>query len=259
LANSSYIANEKIVLQFSPTQSGFDYEINTIIDNRHICQLFKWAFDGDNTVERSGIARNVICLNCKNSEQILAINEDILNSVKSNYLLFQKKTTEQYIEMKNQISEFIVNASKQLQEIIHDLIDGLKNNFIAVIMFLITIILTDSIDWDDIIRTGGLNKDLVFVINIFYVASIAYLVVTFVAMIVKWTFLKAGYKQLKDNYKEVLDEKDLEKAFNDDNVIKKAKRKIIISSMIIGVVWIIFLIIIYYFINQVGKASILIP
>jgi hypothetical protein len=259
LANSSYIANEKIVLQFSPIQSGFDYEINTIIDNRYVCQLFKWAFDGDNAVERSGIARNVICLNCKNAEQILAINEDILNSVKSNYLLYQKKTTEQYIEMKNQISEFIVDASKQLQEIIHDLIDGLKNNFIAVIMFLITIVLTDSIDWDDFIRTGALNQDLLFVTRIFIFASMAYLMVTYVAMVVKWSFFKAGYKQLKANYKDVLDEKDLVNAFNNDSVIKKAKWKIIISAIIIGVVWIAFLTAIYYFINQVGKTNIVIP
>jgi hypothetical protein len=259
LANSSYVVDEKIVLQFSPAQSGFDYEINAIVDNRYICQLFKWAFDGDNAVERAGITRNVICLNCKKAEQILAIDEDVLNSVKSNYVLFQKKTTEQYIEMKNQISAFIIDASKQLQEMVHDLIDGLKNNFVAVIMFLITIILTDSIDWDDFLTTGNLNQDLMFVTKIFITASGVYLIVTIAAMIVKWRFFKVGYNQLKDNYKEVLDERDLENAFKKDIVIKDARRKIIISAIVIGVVWIGFLIAVHYFVNQEGRASAVIP
>lgn len=259
LANSSYMVEGKIVLQFSPVQSGFDYEINAILDNRHICQLFKWAFDDDNAVERAGIIRNVICLNCKKAEQILTINEDTCSSVKSNYVLYQKRTTEQYIEMKNQISLFIIDASKQLQEMIYGLIDGLKNNFIAVIMFLITIILTDSVDWDDFLTTGSLNQDLIFVTKIFITASVAYLIVTFVAMIVKWCFFKAGYNQLKSNYKEIFDEKDMKNTFEQDKVIKDAKRKIIIAAIAIGVVWIGFLIVIYYFVNHTGQASTVIP
>jgi hypothetical protein len=251
LANSSYLISGKIVLQFSPAQSGFDYEINAIAVNRNICQIFKWVFDGDNAVERAGITRNVISLNCKKADQILAIDEDILSSAKSNYLLYQKKTTEQYIEMKNQISTFIIDASKQLQEMIHDLVDGLKNNFIAVILFLITIILTDSVDWDDFLTTGNLNKDLLIVTKIFIAASLAYLIVTFVAMLVKWGFFRAGYDQLKSNYKEVLDEKDMENAFDQHLILKHAKCKIIVAAVIIGAVWIGFLISIYCFINYV--------
>lgn len=255
LANSSYLIDEKIVLQFSPTQSGFDYEIKNIVDNRYICQIFKWAYGGENSVERVGIARNVICINCKKAEQIIEIDEDILNSIKSNYMLYQRKTTEQYIEMKNQISSFIVDSSKQLQEMIHGLIDGLKNNFIAVIMFLITIILTDSVDWEDFLNTGVLSQDLTFVTKIFVVASTAYLVVTFVAMIVKWLFFKSAYLQLKSNYKEVFDAKDMNKAFDDDKIVKKARVKIIIAAIVIGVVWIVFLGVIYYFISQVSQVK----
>ncbi|MEG2483660.1 MAG: hypothetical protein RR964_09650 [Lachnospiraceae bacterium] len=252
MANSSYLIDEKIVLQFSPTQSGFDYELKNIIDNRYICQIFKWAYEGQNSVERTGIARNVIYINCKKSEQIIGIDEDIWSSIKSNYMLYQRKTTEQYIEMKNQISTFIVDSSKQLQEMIHDLIDGLKNNFIAVIMFLITIILTDSVDWEDFLNTGVLSQDLTFVTKIFIAASTAYLIVTFIAMIVKWLFFKSAYIQLKLNYKEVFDEKDMNKAFDDDKIVKKARIKIVIAAIVIGVIWIAFLGIIYYFISQVG-------
>ncbi len=259
LANSSYIVNGKMVLQFSPEQGGFDYEINTIVDNRHICQLFKWAFEGDNTVERAGITRNVICLNCKKADQISAIGEDIWSSIKSNYVLYQRKTTEQYIEMKNQISTFIIDSSKQLQEMIHDLIDGLKNNFIAVIMFLITIILTDSVDWDDFLKTGSLSQDLMFVTKIFITASVAYLLVTFVAMIVKWWFFRMSYNQLKSNYKEILDKRDMENTFEQDKVIKEAKTKIITAAVVIGIVWIGFLIVIYCFVNHAGQVKAVVP
>lgn len=259
LANSSYLIDGKIVLQFSPTQSGFDYELKEIANNQHICQLFKWVYEGQNAVERAGIARNVIYLNCKKSEDILEIGEEIWNSIKSNYVLYQRKTTEQYIEMKNQISTFIVDSSKQLQEMLHDLIDGLKNNFIAVIMFLITIILTDSVNWDDFLNTGILSEDLTFVTKIFVIASTAYLLVTFVAMFVKWMFFRNSYEQLRSSYKEVLDKKDLDNAFDNDKVIKKARNKIIVAAIVIAFVWICFLGSIYYFVNNVGQVELAEP
>ncbi|MBR0596451.1 hypothetical protein [Sinanaerobacter chloroacetimidivorans] len=249
LANSSYIIGEKMVLQFSPSQQGFAYNINLIAENTNACQLFNWAFGGENAVERTGITRNVICLNCKTADQILGINEEIWNSVKSNYILYQKKTTEQYIEMKKQISAFIVDSSKQLQELIYNLIEGLKNNFIAVIMFLITIILTDSIDWEDFLATHSLNQDLIFVTRIFIAASSAYLLVTYIAMIIKWLFFKKGYHQLKDSYKEIFDDKDLENAFEHDKVINTAKKNIIIAAILIGVVWVGFIVSVYFFTN----------
>jgi hypothetical protein len=126
-------------------------------------------------------------------------------------------------------------------------------------MFLITIILTDSVDWDEFLTTGSLSQDLMFVTKIFIAASVAYLLVTFVAMTVKWWFFRTSYNQLKSNYKEVLDERDMDNAFEQDKVIKEARTKIIIAAVVIGVVWVSFLIVIYCFVNYAGQVNAVIP
>ena len=54
--------------------------------------------------------------------------------------------------MKNKISECIVDSAKQMQELSHDVVEAFRNNFVAVIVFLMTVLLTDSIDFSQFLE-----------------------------------------------------------------------------------------------------------
>lgn len=241
LSYSSHIVNDQVVLQLSPSAANMVLTYAEAVPCQYICDLYQWAFDGDHAIERVGIVRNLLELNCKTVADLTLKDDSLLISAKSNYILFQKKTVDKYIELKNSISLAIVEATNNMQEILQTLVDAVRNNFVAVIMFLITVIITDSISWDDLTSGSVLNPDLLCVIKVFCISSFLYLLVTLLSVILKWLFFSRGYKEIKANYTDLLDDDDLQRAFDNDRAINYVKRTIIIASSITSTIWIIFL------------------
>lgn len=239
LAHTSQIVSDNIVLQFDASNPGFTFKLDSIAGNRSVCRIFDWAFHCDNVVERASIARNVIAIRCKSESDLMSLGDDVLNSVISNFNIYQKSSTEKYIETKNKIADLIVESTKQVQELTHDLVESLRNNFMAMAMFLLTTLLTDSIDVDDVIQGKPLSAELILVLDIFVAFSAAYLVVTYISAFFKWRMFIRGYNQLKKYYSGLLDGKDLEEAFaNGDESVNKTRDSILIAGGIILVIWI---------------------
>ena len=249
LANNSHLLDNQLLMCLLTGSKDLIFSLGEVTTNTVINELFYWGFDSDSYIERIGIIRNVLADNCNTEDVLQGIGDDIFSSVKSNYMLFQKKIVEQYVEMKKQISTFIVDSTKQMQDIVQGIADALKNNFIAVIMFLITVLITDSVDWEDITSKNILNQDLVIIIKIFVLASAFYLVITLLATVFKWRTLSLGYKDLKKNYSNVLDSNDLEIAFQKDVFLKRSRMRLIICSIIVSIGWITFLILVNSIIN----------
>lgn len=255
IANSAYLNSDKLVMQFDPAGNAYDFTLNEIKFNSMWRNIFEWIYDADTAVERAAIARNIISINCKTAEQLAGITEIVLGSIKSNFVIYQKSTVDKYIDAKKSIADNIVETSKQIQEMTHEMTSGLRNNFLAVIMFLITVILTDSMDWDELI-SGGIPKDIVYMSYLFAVASVFYLIITLFGTAKKWGYCSKGYEQLKNNYKELLEENDLERIFKDDSMIKDAKKQVIKDSIFIGVIWILFLAIMVVFFYRMQKSTV---
>ena len=244
LAYSSQIANDQVVLQLSPATGNISFTYKEAFHSQYICDLYQWAFIGDHAIERIGIVRNLLELNCQSAEALNLKDESLLLSAKSNFILFQKKTIDKYIELKNSISLAIVEATNNMQETLQTLVDAVRNNFIAVVMFLITVIITDSVSWDDFINGTVLNSDLLLVIKIFCISSFLYLLVTLIGIKLKWAFFSRGYNEIKRNYSDLLDKNDLLRAFDNDRAIKHVRNSIIIASSITTIIWILFLFVI---------------
>lgn len=138
--------------------------------------------------------------------------------------------------MKNKLSEFIVESAEQLQELAHDLAEGFRNNFVAVIVFLMTVLLTDSIDFSSFTQ-AKVSSNIVAVCGIFTFASLLYMVVTIIAGNTKWGWLEKSYDNLKNNYKGVLDELDIEKAVNYDAAFDSTKKEYKNVRLIIVSIW----------------------
>lgn len=224
LANSSYIADGKAVLQFAPSVPPEEYRLDELANNSNVSQIYDWAFNGENCIDKASIARNIINIYCRTRESILEIDEKLFNSIKSNYVIYQNNHADQYIEMKNKISEFIVESVKQLQDISHGMAESLGNNFIAILVFLMTVLLTDSFDFSQFM-SNDVSPNVTAVCGVFTGSSLLYLIVTIITGNLKWKWLKKSYDDLKENYKGVLDEKDIEEAFNNGKPITDAEKE----------------------------------
>lgn len=222
LANTATVSNGRAVLQFDPSANGYEYELTQLTENENVSQIFGWVFKDDSCVDKAGIARKIINTYCRNKESILSIDEHVLNSIKSDYVIYQKNHADQYIEIKNKISEFIVDCAGKIQNMSHDIIDAFRNNFVAVIVFLMTVLLTDSIDFSQFLGTEIAPK-ITVVCGVFSVATLLYFIATIIMGNQKWRWLKQSYDNLKDNYKGIFDEADIEEAFKQDKPLNDAE------------------------------------
>lgn len=200
IANTSNIVGNRAVLQFDPVVNGYEYALEQLSGNDYAWEIYRWIHKDDCCVDRAGIARNIINIHCRTAEDILHIDENVYHSAVANHVIYQRKYTDQYIELKNQLSKCIVESAGQLQELSHDLVEGFRNNFVAVIVFLLTVLLTDSIDFSSFTQTD-VSPNIVAVCGIFTFASLLYMIVTIAAGQMKWGWLEKAYHNLKDNYR----------------------------------------------------------
>ena len=241
LANSAYIINEKAILQFNPAGASEEYEFVELEKNAIIHQIYDWVFKDDGCVDKASIARRIINVYCRSKTAILAIDEKLFNSIKSDYVIYQKNHADQYIDMKNKISECIIDNAKQIQELSHDLLEAFRDNFVAVIVFLMTVLLTDSIDFSQFLGKT-VSSNITAVCGIFTFGSILYLIATIIMVDQKWKWLLQSYGDLKANYKGTLDEQDIEEAFNHDQPIKTVEEQFKKFRCWMVVLWIVMII-----------------
>lgn len=237
LANTATVVNDKAILQFDPLTKGYEYEMNQLTDNTIVPLIYEWVFKGDSCVDKASIARKIINTYCRDKESILAIDEKVLNSIKSDYVIYQKNHADQYIDMKNKISEFIVDSAGKIQELSHDIADAFRNNFVAIIVFLMTVLLTDSIDFSQFLGRE-ISPKVTAVCGVFTGATLLYFIVTLIMGNQKWNWLKQSYAELKKNYDGVFDSKDLDEAFNHDVPLKNAEEQYKGIRKKIGMVWV---------------------
>ncbi len=237
IANTSNIVGNKAVLQFDPAVNGYEYSLEQLSGNYQVWNIYSWIHKDDSCIDRASIARNIINIHCKSADAILNIDENIYKSAVANYVIYQKKHADQYIELKNKLSEFIVGSAGQLQELAHDLVEGFRNNFVAVIVFLMTVLLTDSIDFSNFTK-ANVSANIVSVCGIFTYASLLYMIVTIFARKIKWGWLERAYDDLKKNYSGVLDEQDIAVAVNNDSAFKNTKKEYKKVRLMIGSIWI---------------------
>lgn len=241
VANTSNIVGNKAVLQFEPTINGYEYTLEQLSVNEHVWEIYSWIHKDEGGIDRAGIVRNIINIYCKTSDAILGIDENIYHSAAANYVIYQKKHTDQYIELKNKLSEFIVESAGRLQELAHDLVEGIRNNFVAVIVFLMTVLLTDSIDFSSFTQVR-VSSNIVAVCGIFTIVSLLYMIVTVIAGNTKWGWLEKSYYDLKNNYNGVLDERDIQTAVNNDEAFESTKKVYKNVRRTISFIWVAFII-----------------
>lgn len=256
ISNSAYIVKNKLVLEFGSGAKGLEFDLESFERQEHICALYRWIFDSETAVERAGIARNIIGMNCHTPEQIKNVDDNLLGAIRSGFMIYQRSAIDGYIETKNKIADYLVETSKQIQEITHGLADGLRNNFMAVIMFLITVILTDSMDFENI-AGGSIPENIVWLFHLFCAASFFYLVASFWATFRKWQYCKAGYQQLKRHYGELLDEEDLKRAFGNDEAWKKDRKALWTDVIVITILWLLFIVIMLFLFKTNGNRPVM--
>ena len=244
LADASWFEDNTLVVQLKKGGIQYRLPVAEIKYNSNIYELTDWVFDGETSVERAEIARDILAAHCRNTEDILSIEGGIMESAKSSYKLFAEKVVDKYIAVKRDVIKSIFESTKQVQDLMGTLADTLGKNFVAVITVVISQVLTQNINLQKLGTKDFVNKEFQIVVTIYFIASLAYLFATLHTVYTKWNSYKERYDMIREQYKGLLYKDELDKAFDNDRLITKSKSEVFWYSCIISILWIMMITII---------------
>lgn len=187
-----------------------------------IPQIFDWVYDGDKISEKIEIARNIISLDYRNS--LLAIDETTLASVKSNFNIYLKENVGKYIELKNQITNNILDISIKSREIIVEFSTNFKNAFFANLSFVFSILILNLVeDVDSLINI--FNKDLTILYLIVIGISFFFFILSRITSSNDIKHFSETLSNIKASYSSILSSEDLDNLFS-STIIESDKKYI---------------------------------
>ena len=221
-------------------------------------QIYDWVYEGGNIVDKIGLARNILSLNF--NKENLKLSETTFEAIKSGYKIYQKENIKQYIEIRNKISDQLIELQNKADKIVDSFVSDYKKIFLAIVSFFISVIVIKVVSSGDFI--GGFTKEVTLL-------SIGFLLVSLIVMFVaRWEINKQliryseFYKNLKERYRDLLDESDIKRILNDDKDFnynkqfiekrKKAYTMLWITSLIL-----LFIIVIVLYVSNLNFCNII--
>ena len=204
-------------------------------------QIYSWVYNGGNIVDKIGLARNILSLNF--DKENLKLSDTTFEAIKSGYKIYQKENIKQYIEIRNKISDQLFELQNKADKIVDNFVSDYKKTFLAIVSFFISVIVIKVVSSGDFI--GGFTKEVTLL-------SIGFLLVSLIVMFVaRWEINKQliryseFYKNLKERYRDLLDESDIKRILNDDKDFNSNKQFIEKRRKAYTVLWITSLILLF--------------
>lgn len=196
--------------------------------------IYKWVYSNGGLFDKIGIARNIMSLNI--NEDTLALNVDTFSSILSNYKIYEKENSLQYIELRNKISEILLGLQEKIDKISDDYMDGMKKNIFTIISFIITTVVIRLIAKQDVIT--GFSPPVLVLISALLIASLLYMCLCRYDISKKIKLFERHYSQISKRYEKLLCKNELENVFKDSNPNKDGSHASILRNRMKWTTWI---------------------
>jgi hypothetical protein len=222
-------------------QQKIDYSDIDISSHEIYYQIYNWVYDGGNVVDKIGLARNIISLNF--NKETLKLSDTTFEAIKSSYKIYQKENIKQYIEIRNKISDQLIELQNKADKIVENFIGDYKKSFLAIVSFFISVVVIRVVSQGDF--AGGFTTEVTFL-------SIGFLLIFLIIMFfARWEINKQisryteYYNNLKDRYTDLLDGNDINRILNNDKDFNDNKFFIEQRRKKYTILWIVSLVILF--------------
>jgi hypothetical protein len=218
------------------------YDAFNLKDNNHFYDIYKWIFISGSLSDKAGLARNIISLHLKQNDTLFELPENTLYSIRSGYEIYLKDNVAQYIEVKNKVSEFLMELAQRTSDLVNSFANALRNNHFLFLTFFMSVFVFNTLS------TGKLkdifNKDITYISFGLLIISYLYLLATIFQTIIETNRFKIQYNRLKKMYEDILNEQDINNIFRDEDH-KEDIKFIEQKSMVYAFVWLIEIVVLY--------------
>lgn len=178
-----------------------------------IYKIYQWVYAGGNFEGKINIARNIISLNIDSSN--LRLDLLTFDSIKSNFKIFEKENIEQYLQVRNELSSILIDLQEKILNISEQFINDFKNNIFTIISFYISVIIFNVISTGNFVT--GFTDPIIMLALVFIILSFIYMFIARWELIKKQKLYEKHYTQLKNRYKDILSNNELNVIFEECN------------------------------------------
>lgn len=232
----------------------FTYPIASSKINPAFYHIYRWIYTDGNPADKSILARNIISLHCRYSS-LIDLDDKTLSSIQSNYNIYLKENVSKYIELKNELAQFICDVVTKTGDYATLLLCDLKKNLIAILGFLFTVILANIVSDQPLEHI--FTYEITAIMEVVIAGSLIYLVICHIESQYKLCKIKRAYNLLKSNYQSLLSDVDLKESFNDDKMINDTVKSVRIGIWLYTGIWLVLLIGFLYVIEKVSSSPII--
>lgn len=218
----------------------FCYNNDSIKNNPQLYKIYHWIYTDGNSIDKAILARNILSLHCRYSE-LIDIDGRTLSSIQSNFNLYLKNNVAHYLELKNKLAEFICDVVSKTGDYATILLDRFKTNLIAVFGFLFTVVLANIVSNQPLDHI--FTRDITIILETVLLGSAIYLIICILEISYQMKKVKDSYINLKQNYKPILTELDIEETFNNDKLLNNMSRSVKRGIFIYSILWIVFILV----------------
>lgn len=194
----------------------FDFlEMNTTCLDKYY-KIFIWIYlenTNSNISDKIGLSRNVISLHT-NDNDILNVSGDIYSSIKSNFDIYLKENVQRYLEVKNQVSNFMYDMSLKAESYSSSFADIFKTNILIFLSYFLSMIVVTAIDKGKFINM--FSTEVTTVTLVILTISFFYKKLAVKELNEKIDRFKTKYQLLKKRYSDILEEENLNNLFTND-------------------------------------------
>jgi hypothetical protein len=175
-----------------------------------ILAVYQWVFIDNNYNTRLGILRNVMSI--KSSKSFVELfDNDLLRILQSNYKIYLKDNIKQYIEVKNKTAEFMFELQKKAGDIVEDYKTTLNKLILGIITYFFTVAMVKIFNKSE---TTIMTTEVTIITSVLLVFSMFYLFFCSKDLERRKTQLASQLVSIKKQYKNVIDEKELDDIFS---------------------------------------------
>ena len=258
---SEFINDDKVRISITgQTTTKFELDYKNLVVGESLNQFFKicnWIYEKDgDSVDKIEIARNIISISLDDNPDLSDIRNDLWYSVRSAHEIYLKEKVEKYLEVKQEVSKNLFEIMNSIGQIANQIGDGFKTNFIAIITFFISTIISNSTA--DNRLNNIFTSEITVIALLFLIGSGVYLSLNCYSCKKEIERFQQIYNRSKENYEGILNPEDIKNIYNDDKYLKEDKVYIKKKIRAITICWIIFLVVILVAIYLLGDFKILI-
>ena len=207
--------------------------------------IYQWLYLGGNNIDKINIARNIISLNI--DQDSFSLDNSVKDSILSNYKIYEKENVKQYIEVRNKLSEMLIDLQEKINNIMDSFVGDFKKTLITLMTFFISVIVIQVISNGDFI--GGFTNPIIGLSFAFLLIDLGIFLYSKWELKEKLNSFQKHYSQIKKRYKDLLSDVDLDNIFEECNPEKNDRGESLIEKQTIrySILWVGSIIIIFVF------------